>query len=98
MAQKYPTPNEIQLFDQYGALILVSEEVLDQWDDAAVAAYQKIADTFTAVAVIENELEAKTKRLHALTATLREHEHRLSMQYKPSHIDLVRSDLVAMNR
>jgi hypothetical protein len=90
MAQTYPAPHEIQLFDQFGKLILVSEETLDQWDDDAVAAYQKICDAYTAHAVLEIEIEAATKELHSVTALLRETEHRASLLPRPSRIDLVR--------
>jgi hypothetical protein len=93
MAQELP-----QIFDQYGALIKLPESALLHLSVEARAAYDEVVTAYDAHAAVEKQIEAKTTELHSTVAELREVEHRVAMLPRPSRIDLVRSDLIAMNR
>lgn len=86
------------IFDQYGALVKLSPSALDSLSVEARASYEQVVAAYDAHAAVEKQIESKTKTLHETVATLRETEYRVAMLPRPSRIDLVRSDLVAMNR
>jgi hypothetical protein len=87
---KTPAPHEYPLFGSKGELFLVPESVLDHWPAEAVASYQRVCDSYTTVAVIENKIDDATNELHRTVAELREVEHRVAVLPRPTHLDLVR--------